>query len=33
MLKRALIILILALTQFGCSIEEGVGPYRATPPV
>ena len=31
MLKRILILLILALTQFGCSIEEGVGPYRATP--
>lgn len=31
MLKHALIILILALTQFGCSIEEGVWPYSATP--
>ena len=31
MLNRGLILLILAMTQFGCSIEEGVGPYRATP--
>ena len=26
MLKRALILLIFALTQTGCSIEEGGGP-------
>ena len=31
MLKRALIIFALALTQAGCSVEEGVGPYRPTP--
>ena len=30
MLKRTLILLILALTQAGCSVEEGVGPYRPT---
>lgn len=29
MLKRALILLILALGQAGCSVEEGVGPYRS----
>ena len=28
MLKRALILLIVALAQAGCSVEEGVGPYR-----
>ena len=31
MLKRGLILLLLAATQAGCSIEEGVGPYRFTP--
>ena len=31
MLKRVLIILALALTQAGCSVEEGVGPYKLTP--
>ena len=31
MLKRTLILLILALTQAGCSVEEGVGPYTLTP--
>ncbi len=31
MLKRVLILLILALAQTGCSVEEGVGPYRPTP--
>ena len=31
MLKYILIIFVLALTQAGCSIEEGVGPYRITP--
>ncbi len=28
MQKHALILLILALGQAGCSVEEGVGPYR-----
>ena len=31
MLKRILIILILALTQFGCSIEEGGEAYNPVP--
>jgi hypothetical protein len=31
MLKRALILLVLALAQAGCSGEEGVGPYKLTP--
>jgi hypothetical protein len=33
MVKRALIlsVLALALTQVGCSVEEGVGPYKFTP--
>lgn len=31
MLKRMLIILVLALAQTGCSVEEGVGPYKLTP--
>ena len=31
MLKRALVILILAMAQTGCSVEEGVGPYKPTP--
>lgn len=31
MLTRALILLILAMTQAGCSVEEGVGPYKLTP--
>ena len=31
MLKRILILLVLALAQFGCSGEEGVGPYKLTP--
>jgi hypothetical protein len=31
MLKRILILLTLALTQVGCSVEEGVGPYTLTP--
>ena len=31
MRHHTLALLIVALTQFGCSIEEGVGPYRATP--
>jgi hypothetical protein len=30
MLKRILILMVLALTQAGCSGEEGVGPYRPT---
>ena len=31
MLKRILILLVLALDQAGCSVEEGVGPYKLTP--
>lgn len=31
MLKRALILLVLALTQYGCSIEEGGGAYNPVP--
>ena len=31
MLKRILVLLTLALAQVGCSVEEGVGPYRLTP--
>ena len=31
MLKRALILLVLPLVQAGCSVEEGVGPFRLTP--
>lgn len=31
MLKRALILLILALSQAGCSIEEGGGAYNPVP--
>ena len=31
MLKRVLILMVLALAQTGCSVEEGVGPYRVTP--
>jgi hypothetical protein len=31
MLMRILILMVLALTQAGCSVEEGVGPYRPTP--
>lgn len=31
MLKRTLILLILALAQTGYSVEEGVGPYKFTP--
>jgi len=31
MLKRALILSIFALTQTGCSLEEGVGAYKPVP--
>lgn len=31
MLKRALFLLIVGLAQAGCSVEEGVGPYKFTP--
>mgnify|MGYP003429870456 CR=1 FL=1 len=31
MLKRALILSVLALAQAGCSIDEGEGPYKFTP--
>jgi len=31
MLIQMVILLILVLAQTGCSIEEGVGPYRPTP--
>lgn len=30
MLKRILILMVLALAQTGCSIDEGVGPYKPT---
>lgn len=31
MLKQTMILIILALAQIGCSVEEGVGPYAFTP--
>ncbi|MDH4207827.1 MAG: FKBP-type peptidyl-prolyl cis-trans isomerase [Anaerolineae bacterium] len=30
MLKRTLVLLVLSLAQTGCSVEEGVGPYKPT---
>jgi hypothetical protein len=31
MMRRTLILLVLALAQTGCNVEEGVGPYKFTP--